>query len=159
MKSTALFAFLLTVTFLTNAQSSLSSRLPKVFVLGEYEKDYETLVTNNQTQLLQACNNDLFTAHNKWTSMVQEMEAYANQVNFDLKGIKLWIHVFWDKNGSISHIAYHLKPQSRNVKTEDLSAFFLSFASFYRLPHTFSNTYAHYGSASFPTAAIRIDGQ
>lgn len=125
-------------------------KLPEVFTLGEYEKSYEIEMLAHQTLLLQVCKNDMKNAHDKWTSMLLEMEAYAAQTNFDLKGIKLWLHVFWKNNGAINHIGFYAKPQSRNVKTENLKAFFAGFMRFYQLPVLSSSSFSHYGSASFP---------
>ncbi len=123
--------------------------LPKVFVLGEYEEQYEKAVPEYD-QLLNVCNNDMRAAFDKWLSMTVEMEAYAKQINYDLNGIKVWIHVFWDTNGKVLHIGFHKKPQSRNVSDEELNAFFKSFMNYYQFPHSSNVRYSHYTTIAFP---------
>ena len=125
--------------------------LPKVFLIGEYEKSYEKAANAYNTMLLTACNDDINKAYDKWISMIQEMEAYSNLIQYDLKGIKLWLHVFWDSKGKIDHIAFHLKPNSKLVDTQELKGFFASFINHYVFPLRTSSDYSHYGSASFPT--------
>ena len=92
-----------------------STSLPKVFILGEYEKSYEKLFDAHSTVLLEVCNDNMDTAFDKWLSMLKDMEDYANSIDYDLKGIKVWLNIFWNEDGSIRHIAYHLKVNSRNI--------------------------------------------
>jgi len=133
-----------------------STILPKVFILGQHEKAYEKLFDQHSTVLLEVCNDSMDIAFDKWLSMLEEMEAYANSIDYDLKGIKVWLNVFWNKDGSIKHIAYHLKVNSKNiVHLEELSAFFSSFMNHYRFPLVSDRSFSHYGSASFPTFARR----
>ncbi len=133
-----------------------STALPKVFILGEHEKAYQKLYDQHSKVLLEVCNDDMDIAFDKWLSMLEEMEAYASSINYDIKGIKVWLNVFWDKNGKIKHIAYHLKVNSRNVKREELTAFFSSFMNHYTFPVVTDQNFSHYGSASFPTFARRL---
>ena len=130
--------------------------LPKVFTLGEYEKDYEQLNLDHSTMLLSACGDDMDLAFGKWLSMLKEMEAYASLIGYEIKGIKVWLNVFWDEKGEIKHIAYHLKQNSRNVDTQELTAFFSSFMNHYTFPLITDSKYSHYGSASFPTFPKRL---
>jgi hypothetical protein len=125
-------------------------KLPEVFTLGEYGKAYEIEMLAHQTLLLQVCKTDMKSAHDKWTSMLLEMEAYAAQTNFDLKGTKLWLHIFWKNSGAISHIGFYTKPQSRNINADKLKDFFEGFMRFYQLPIISTSSFSHYGSASFP---------
>ncbi|MEM1323515.1 MAG: hypothetical protein AAGG75_24835 [Bacteroidota bacterium] len=125
--------------------------LPKAFIIGEYEKQFETLNIEHSTMLLAVCDNDMNLAFSKWLSMLKEMEAYADVIGYDLKSLKLWLNVFWEKEGKIKHIAYYPKPGSRNVNLEELSAFFSSFMNHYTFPLVAEVDYSHYGSASFPT--------
>ncbi|MCR9286756.1 MAG: hypothetical protein NXI23_05115 [Bacteroidetes bacterium] len=130
--------------------------LPKVFVLGSHEDVYEKTISE-YNQLLAVCDNDLKVAFEKWISMMLEMEAYAKQITYDLRGVKVWIHVFWDSKGSIDHIGYHLKPNSRNVDTKELNAFFTSFVGEYQFPLLTDSRYSHYTTVSFPVFAKRIN--
>lgn len=131
--------------------------LPKVFLLGEYEKEFSQLQIDYEQQLITVCKDDMYAAYGNWLDMLHEMETYASQINYDLKGIKIWLYVFWDKDGSIRHIAYFLKPQSRNVKTEELTAFFISYSNHYRNVLTSDHKFSHYASASFPLMPQRAN--
>jgi len=134
-----------------NATIEADTSLPKVFILGEYEKEYEQLNMDHSAQLLTVCDDDMEVAFDKWLSMIKEMEAYASLIGYEIKGIKVWLNVFWHESGSVKHIAFHLKQNSRNVDTSDLSAFFSSFMNHYTFPLVTNEKYSHYGSASFPT--------
>ncbi len=131
--------------------------LPKVFLIGDYESQYEQALIEHETLLLTACEFSMDLAYDKWMSMLREMEAYANDINFDLKGTKLWLNVFWEKDGTLKHVAYYLKPISRNIDTAELSAFFSSFMNNYTFPLVTDKRYSHYGSASFPLFPVRIE--
>jgi hypothetical protein len=133
-----------------------STSLPKVFILGEHEAEYEALFENYSTALLEICNDDMDEAFDKWLSMLEEMESYANSIDYDIKGIKVWLNVFWEKDGTIRHIAYHLKANSRNIVRDELTAFFTSFMNHYKFPKVAKTGYSHYGSASFPTFARKL---
>ena len=130
-------------------QDSLTT-LPKVFLLGNHESAYEKL-SGEGVSLLAICQDDFTAAHNKWNSLIKEMEAHAEMINFDLKGVKMWLHVFWDKKGKITHIAFYRKPTSRNVKEEDIKAFLTDFMNNYYLPAEYKNSFSHYSGAAFPT--------
>ena len=132
----------------TIAQDTL---LPKVFLIGEYEAQFEDLMSSHSTLLLSACDNDMKIAFQKWQSMLQAMEKHSEAVNYNLKGVKIWLNVFWDEDGSIEHIAYYLKPNSRNVDTDELTLFFIDFINSYRFPLVVGEKFSHYGMASFPT--------
>jgi len=125
--------------------------IPKVFLLGEHEVAFEKLTTDHSTMLLSACDDDMDLAYAKWLGMIREMEAHSEIVNYDLKGIKLWINIFWEEDGEVSHLAYHLKPQSKNVNTEKLTLFMEDFLEDYTFPFTYDQKFSHYGSAAFPT--------
>lgn len=127
-----------------------TATLPKVFLLGNHEAAYERL-SGEGTSLLAVCEDDFNVAHDKWNSLLKEMEAHADMVNYDIKGVKMWLHVFWDKKGKISHIAFYLKPNSRNVKTEEMTAFLTDFMNNYHLPAEYVNSFSHYSGAAFPT--------
>ncbi len=123
---------------------------PTVFVLGQYQESYEALSAKFESSLLTACNNDLQEAYKKWMHMMSAMEAYSNQIDYDIRGLKIWLQVYWNPDGSLAHVAYHLKPNSRNFDYAELNAFFKSFSNHYELPLKSPVPYAHYGSASFP---------
>ncbi len=124
---------------------------PKAFLIGEYEQAFEQLLNEHQTLLLTACNDDMNVAFEKWRDMVVAMESHSDVVNFDLKGVKLWLNIFWKEDGSIRHIAFYPKPNSRNVDTDKLTLFLMSFINNYQFPLKVGKKFSHYGVASFPT--------
>lgn len=131
-----------------NEQDTLS--LPKVFQLGDYEAQFEKLSVDYQTSLLTATGDDFDAMFESWRSMLKEMQAHSEEVNYDLKGIKMWLNVFWDKNGKIEHIAFFLKPNSKNVDRVELGAFLTDFMNNYTFPVINDTKYSHYSGAAFP---------
>lgn len=135
--------------------------LPVAFELGKAnEKAYEQLAQNNTQSLLEVAKFDLSQAFDQWVSMMKEMDNYAEQINYDLKGIKAFLHVFWASDGHIEHIGYLLRPDSKNLtnkEKKELSAFFSSFARQYRFPLTSNRAFNHYTVATFPTVVERAN--
>lgn len=152
--ATALLACMGACVFSLMAQPSKErlKEIPPVFIIGEYEQEYENLLGDYSRTLLDICGNDMSQAFDLWIGMVGEMEAYAKLSGFELTGIKAWFHVFFEKDGSIHKIGYHLKPTSRNVDTEELSLFLTQFISQYKFPFTALDKYSNYTSVSFPSA-------
>ena len=150
--------FILTLGSLVilNALAAQGDAMPKVFVLGQQETGYEQLNQSYKQSLLEACNNDMQAAFDRWLEMMQEMENYAARINYnDLKGVKVLMHVFWNEDGTVAHLGYFVRPDSRLVKAEELSAFFTSFLNQYKFPVTSNRKFAHYTKASFPTFTER----
>lgn len=132
--------------------------LPKVFLLGEYEKPYEVATQTYSRTLLEVCNDDMQQAFGHWIEMAKEMDNFAEKIKFDLKGVKVWMHVFWNEQGGIDHIGYFLRPDSRNIKTNELSAFFKAFMSQYDSFQVKSTQkFSHYTGATFPTFMERAN--
>lgn len=123
--------------------------LPTVFQIGENDKAYTDLMAS-QTTLLEVCDNDMKFAYHKLMGMMKEMESYATEVNFDLKGINAWMHFFWRADGSIDHIGFYLKPNSKNVAIERFKVFLDGFAKKHKLPLKYNKKFSHYSSFSFP---------
>ncbi len=138
-----------------NQESARQSHsLPAVFILGEYDKQYEAAMPG-YTTLLEACDGDMKVAFEKLMMMMREMEAYANIEKFDIKGINAWMHFFWREDGSIEHIGFYLKPNSRNVNTENLRNFLNGFANWYKLPVESGKKFSHYSSFAFPITYLK----
>ena len=133
--------------------------LPKVFQIGEYEEQYGLLYEVYHDILLTVCNDDMNLAFSKWMDMIAEMESYAHQINFDLNGVKIWLKVFWNEDGSIRYLSYYRKPKSRNIDTSELSAFLSSFMNVYKMPVNSKVKFTHNGSAQFPTALIPMESR
>lgn len=140
--------------FVSNANNSTtlpdSLRLPKVFILGEHEKDFEKLQNQYSTSLLSICSYNPEMTFEKWAQFLIDMEDYSETINYDMKGVKMWIEVFWLPNGGIKHIAYALKPQSRNIDLKELSAFMSSFMNQYKPRFQPNKRISHSAHAFFP---------
>jgi len=122
-----------------------------VFLIGEYEVSYLDLSKAHPAQFISIYENDIDRAYKGWTGCLMDMEDYASQINFDIKGVKVWLNLFFNPDGTISNLAYYLKPNSRNIPEEELTAFFKSFINQYHLPITAEKAFQHSTSASFPT--------
>jgi len=125
-------------------------KLPLVFQIGEYEASYEQLLTEYPNMLLTVCNNDMAVAYDKWIAFLMELEQKAEEENLDILGVKMWINVFWDQDGQVQHIAYHLKPNSKNVSTEKIGQLLARFAREHKMNIEATLPYSHYGSVAFP---------
>lgn len=127
------------------------SELPKVFLIGEYEGLYSGLYKAYPGILLHQTGNDMELAFQKWLQMLYAMEDHAQKIDYDLKGVKVWLQVFYDKSGTIDHILFFKKPLSKNLPDAELVAFFKSFMRDFHLPIDAVENFNHSGSASFPT--------
>lgn len=148
-----LFIILLTL-FLDRAfaQSvTTPASVPDVFLIGEYEEQYLTLSKQHPAIFMSVYNNDIDKAFRGWSNMLMDMEDYATSINFDMKGVKLWINLYFNADGSIEHLAFYPKPNSRNLPVEQLAAFFKTFIKDYRLEVKAEKSFQHSASAAFPT--------
>jgi hypothetical protein len=130
--------------------------LPLVFMLGQDDRAFDALKIEHDVQLLAVCRNDMELTYYLWIQMMKNMESYATRTGFDLNGIKLWMYAFYNKDGSISNLAYHAKPQSRNFKPEDMTAFLAGFVKTYKLPISFDRPFQHYNVGFFPVLVEKI---
>ena len=142
---------LVTLSFFVSLSLLKAQDAPKVFMLGKQEKAYEELTKTYKQTLLEACDNQIEVAFEKWLDMMQDMEAYADQVDYNIDGLKLLLHIFWNEDGSIAHLGYFMRPNSRNVNKAELSAFFSSFIRQYKFSVSSDRKFMHYTKASFPT--------
>lgn len=133
-------------------QSALS--LPPVFLIGEYEDQYNLLYEEYNQILLSVCKDNMYLAFDKWMDLLQQIETHADLVDVDIKGVKLWLKVFWSNDGSIDYISYFLKPTSRNINIAHLNAFFKSFIKHYQSNINANVKFTHHGSAQFPTSTM-----
>jgi len=127
--------------------------LPPVFLIGEHEFEYESKVKECDKLLLEVCQDSMQLAYRHWLLMLHDMEIYAEAEDFDIKGIKIWLNVFWDAEGSIDKIVYYPKPNSRNTDFSQLTLFLEKFVLQYEFPLDYNSCFSHYGSATFPTFA------
>ncbi len=151
--SLTLIAMVNTLSAQLGADESPNKALPEVFQIGEHEPAFEALSFSYNTSLLAACDENIDLAYKKWLDMLQALESFAHSSGVDLNGVKMWMNVFWDEEGGIDHIAYYLKPQSKNVDQRYLTALFKEFSLTYQFPLTYPGKYSHYGLARFPVFA------
>ncbi len=130
--------------------NGIDEKLSKVFVIGDYQEAYEDCFTIYPDILITVCDNNIDTAHQRWNVYIKEMEAYSKEIDFDLEGIVMWIHFFWNPNGKVQHVAYHLQPQSRFVKDDMIQAFLRSFIKNHNIDIEATRGFNHYGSVAFP---------
>lgn len=133
------------------AAVNLDKGLPRVFMIGDYEKPYERMAKSYSGLLMYQYGGDMDRAFSGWAGLLTDLEDYADAVSFDLKGLKLWMNVFFNKDGSIQHLVYYPKPNSRNMPFELLTDFLEEFCSRYRFKDPLSDRCSHFGSATFPT--------
>lgn len=156
MKISQLFFLLVLGIGLTTNLSAQNMR--KAFILGENEEQYDQLRTEHARTLLTVFDNNQEEALQSWFQLLQKMEGYSQKINFDVDGLKLYLNVFWNADGSIAYIGALPKPDSKNVKKEDLVAFLSSFIRQYTPDGpTSDRKFSHYTSVAFPTFAKKID--
>ena len=148
-------AFIITLIACSTFLLGNAQQLPKVFLLGEYEKGFDELTKKHNDMLLTVCNDNMTEAFTKWQDMLISMEVHAQEMSYDLNGSKMWFNIFWSPDGRINHIAYYLKPNSRNLDQDKLKLFLISFMNEYNLPISYNKNFSHYGSASFPIVTPR----
>jgi len=155
MKRAILACGLLFLVFNSFAQKSDNEKkiYPAVFQIGELPSTFEELSDGYDKALIEVCEDDMRKAHRQWQGLLKAMEKYSVQKSFDLKGIKMWMKVFWSEDGSIEHIAFHLKPNSKNVDKKKLEVFLSNFMESYdvKVVTNQKESFSQYSTASFPT--------
>lgn len=155
------FIFFLSFYFAStlSAQYTYKSNTPSVFFIGEHQNEYDRLVAKNKEQLLSVCENSMNVAYNHWNRLMMDLEQYAESKNFDIKGVKIWANIFWNKEGEIEYFVFHPKPNSKNIDYNKLKAVISDYIAEENpkcLEHI--SSYSHYGSTSFPIYA-RLVGE
>lgn len=128
-----------------------STGLPEVFLIGEHEDRYLELSEQHPGMFMTVFNNNLDQAYKGWSEFLMDIEDYAADLKFDIKGAKLWMNIYFNPDGTISNLAFFPKPNSRNIPEEQLTAFFKNFVRQYRFLETSDKGFQHSASASFPT--------
>jgi hypothetical protein len=133
--------------------------IPRVFVLGQYDgSPFESMKGDYEATLASACKNDMELAFYSWVSLLKHMETFAGRTGYDLNGIKIWLYVFWSKEGNVDYIAYYPKPNSRNIKGDELTNFFNDFLKNYTFPIKNDKRFSNYSSANFPVMVEKPGG-
>lgn len=134
-----------------SALASEVDTIPNVFMIGEYELEYESLVVECEDILLKVCDDSMEEAYEHWLLMLHDIEKYAEEENVEIRGVKLWLNAFWNPDGTIKNIVFYPKPNCRNMDFNELGTFFDKFIGSYSFTKSNVECFAHYGSASFPT--------
>lgn len=148
MRIIGLFIFTL-LTIGLSAQGSV------VQLIGENEDEYEKVVAECKELLISAADNDMKLAYQSWTDMLLSMETAAQEADISLDGVKMWVNVFWKDDGTIDHLYYYPKPNSKNMDFEILTSFLIDFSTQYQMGITNDDCFSHYGSATFPVRSRR----
>ncbi len=135
------------------SQEIKNNKIPKVFLVGEHEEAYSKLIKQYPQSLIQLSKDSIELAYINWMYLLYDMESYSHKIGFDLNGIKIWINVFWNKNGNIDYITFYPKPNSRNLEFNQLTAFISEFIKNYKPRMKSNENFAHFGSAKFPSFA------
>ena len=139
-------------------KTSAESKAASVFFIGEDEKTYENLVEKYHTMLFSVCNNNMDLAFDHWSALLKDIEEYGNRSSIDLKGVKLWLNVFWAKDGKIDYIVFYPKPNSKNLNYDEVKAMLASFTTTYQSTLKSTSGFSHYGSAAFPIFSKSVVG-
>lgn len=135
--------------------------LPAAFELGTVnEKAYEQLTQDYNQSLLEVAGFDMTKAFDQWVGLMKEVDAYAAKINYDLKGVQAFLQVFWSPDGTIDHIGYLLRPDSRNFtdkEKQELTAFFSSFARNHKFALKGNRKFNHYTEVTFPTVVEKAN--
>lgn len=127
------------------------AKRPKVFQIWEEQEIFNQLSLEYGTSLLEAHNDDLYNAYGKWFNVMHDIEDYATKIDYNIYGVKSWIKIFWATDGTMQHIGFFIRPESRNIDVESFTAFLTSFVNQAKYEHKYKKKYSHYGAASFPT--------
>ena len=133
------------------AQPNRYDSLPRVFELNNFDEiAFEKIKSDYETTLLSASKNDVETAYYCWMHLLKHLESFSQKRNIDLNGVKLWLYIFWQKDGTIEHVGYFLKPHSKNIETEVVKALLSNFCDEYKFPLKGEKNFSNYNSANFP---------
>lgn len=153
-----MIGILFTLLFIGQQPGQVSAQpttdaLPKVFLIGQFQDEYEALNVECDRTLLNNCGESMELAYAKWMGLLNDIEKYSEHVGYDIKGVKLYINVYWNSDGSIKHLVYYLKTNSKNMNLDELTTFFDSFTEQYKPRIVDQVCFSHNGSANFPIYA------
>jgi len=155
----ALFVFNFSqVELISQQKPSTDNQIATVFYIGEDEHNYEKLVQNYNKLLFTVCDNNMDQAFEYWSVLLKDIEDFAIKSDIDLKGVKLWMNVFWSNDGKIDHIVFYPKPNSKNLDYDAVKVMLKKFVDTYQSPIKYSTKFSHYGSAAFPVFSKSILG-
>lgn len=130
---------------------------PTAFVIGQHPTTFETLNEQYSTLLLKAYEDDINKAFSTWKGLMSEIAIFATKNDVDMNGVKMWVKVFWSADGQIEHIAYNLKPESKNVDLPTLTDLLEKFVLTEECTlDAKESNFSHYGSISYPMQPIPV---
>jgi hypothetical protein len=133
------------------AQQARSNKaLPKIINAAQNSDALEELSNQYQSSLFSASDTNFVTTINNWRSFLQLMEDYSETIDFDIRGVKVWMKVFWAKDGNVDHIVYVLSDRSINIDVIEWEAFLRSFIRNNKLPLKYRRGFAYDGRVMFP---------
>lgn len=141
----------------TTALTQACKGTPVVFYIGEYEDNYETLIQNNSASLYNAFDNNPDMTMKFWEEWFKNFEDYAEKKGKSVYGVKLWVHLFWEKEGKVSHLAFYPKPESVHRDYDELKKLFLEYIKNAEYPRlACEKPFAHSGTIHFPVYGISV---
>jgi hypothetical protein len=147
-----LFIFLFSLLSVALCGQAVHQKL--IFEIGKDEQIYRNTCESYPETLLTWKKDDYTQSALLWFDFLKSMETYAESIQFNLNGLKLWLHIFWNERGGIDYIGYFIHPESRQIDKMELNAFLSSFTRLADKPDFKSGMkISHYTSASFPTFA------
>lgn len=126
------------------------AKMPAVFRMDKNPIAMEVLDTSYPKSLMNVCKDDMQIAFTVWRATLKEMQAFAQEDNFPLDGIKMWMKVYSSKKGKLKHIAFLPTPDSKNVPEGFIEIFLERFMKKHRMQIKAKTDFSHYGIASFP---------
>lgn len=147
--------FLLLTVFFTHFIFTYAQvKVEKVFFIGENQSEYDKLISAYKMPLLTVTGQDVDKAFLQWTDLLTSLEQYSEKQGMDIKGVKIWLNVFWNDKGSVDHFTFYPKPNSKNLDYEKFKGIIKNFLNQYtKIGMTSKEAYSHYGTANFPIFA------
>ncbi len=143
---------ILTLIFLLSAfcLQAQTEKNTSVFFIGDQQDFYHEITANYSASLLDVCNNSMTQSYEIWSNTMKDIESYCMDQGFDIKGTKLWINLFWDKDGKLDNIVFHEKPNSILLDYEKLRTLLSQYIKVAQKGLPYKARYSHYGTISFP---------
>lgn len=129
---------------------------PTVFEIEQNPAFFEQLNMEYDGLLLTTCSNDMNQAYEVWMTLIKDIEQFSKDNGVNLKGVKMWLKVYWAEDGNIDYIAFNRKPQSANISSDALAFMLEDFRLQYKPTISNGTKFSHYGSASYPMRALPV---
>lgn len=150
MKKSIVISLFLTINVMFSSINILSAQADEAFLIGDNQKYYDNLISEHSDHLLQVCDNSMDEAYSLWTALLKDVEKYSLEEGYDIKGIKMWVNVFWRKDGTLKNIVFYPKPNSKNADYDKLKEVLSNYIDTAAVLKENDAAFSHYGSASFP---------